>query len=190
MGAGKSKHERRRSGSASSLDLNSTETSKSRTFQQGLVREREGRRREGFEDIYEVLHEIGQGGLCKIYKIQKKGEKIGGSSRPINVQNKGIFGVFPNLPPPSPKNKGRTIVSPITGDFVPPPIQAQQPMYFALKVFNLILLNEEKIASLRNEVEILKTVSPKFVIQRPTLAWQRLLFSVWTKCIPTPIHRR
>lgn len=167
MGAAKSKPRRSRSGSGSSLDLNSTETSKSKySFQQGLVREREGRRREGFQDIYEVLHEIGQGGLCKIYKIEKKGEKIGGSSRPFNVQNKGIFGAFPAMTPPSSSPKRpKPIVCPITGDFVPMSVSGQQPMYFALKVFNLVMLNEDKIASLRNEVEILKTLDHKNIIK-------------------------
>ena len=36
-----------------------------------------GEKPQEFEDIYDVKHEIGQGGLCKIYKIEKKGDKIG-----------------------------------------------------------------------------------------------------------------
>ena len=176
MGQGKSKPARSRtrssgsSGGSISNNLDSTETSKSRSLQQALVREREGKRRQEFEDIYDVKHEIGQGGLCKIYKIEKKGDKIGGSSRPENVRRSGIdliFSTFPNAVPThhsignTPRQKSRKngaggFHSPITGDFVPAQVGQLQPMYFALKVFNLVLLKEDKIESLRNEVEILK----------------------------------
>ena len=169
MGNGKSRPRSR----TSSLGLDSTDGSARKSLHQGLVRERSGGKRETFEDIYEVLHEIGQGGLCKIYKIQKKGEKIGGSSRPENVKMKGIqqiiFNNFPNVPP-SPRVRPKQIFSPVTGDFVHNnnnnmSTASQQPMYFALKVFNLVLLKEEKIESLRNEVEILKTLDHKNIIK-------------------------
>ena len=173
MGQGKSKP-RSRTGS-SSFGLDGTDSSKSRSLQQALVREREGKRRQEFEDIYEVKHEIGQGGLCKIYKIEKKGEKIGGSSRPENVRKTGIdliFSTFPNAPPhhsltATPRTKRKQgVFSPVTGDFVSSQAAGQfQPMYFALKVFNLVLLKEDKIESLRNEVEILKTLDHPNIIK-------------------------
>jgi serine/threonine protein kinase len=161
-------------------DASSIVSSLSRTtsIQHNLVREREGRKKQTFADIYEVQHEIGQGGLCKIYKIVKKKEKVGGSSRPENVyKSRGIQQIFSNFPPPSPRSRPKPIFSPVTGDYIPPPLNTtttavmesstsmQQPMYFALKVFNLVLLKEDKIESLRNEVEILKTLDHKNIIK-------------------------
>lgn len=184
MGQGKSKpttgHERNRSRSGSgsfASGLDATEGSKSRSLQQALVREREGKRRQEFEDIYDVKHEIGQGGLCKIYKIEKKGEKIGGSSRPENVRKSGIdliFSTFPNAvvqtsnhssnhTTPRQKSRKNHLSNGGGGDFVS--IGSLQPMYFALKVFNLVLLKEDKIESLRNEVEILKSLDHPNIIK-------------------------
>lgn len=34
--------------------------------------------------IYEVLEEIGQGGLCSIFRIRKRDEMIGGSKRKLD----------------------------------------------------------------------------------------------------------
>jgi hypothetical protein len=38
-----------------------------------------------FYDNYEIVEEIGHGGICTIYKIRKRDHMIGGSSRAINV---------------------------------------------------------------------------------------------------------
>ena len=52
------------------------------SFHENLVRERTGRNR--FDKIYEVVEEIGHGGLCTIFKIRKRGESIGGSARKLD----------------------------------------------------------------------------------------------------------
>lgn len=49
------------------------------SFHENLVRQRTGRDR--FDKIYEVLEEIGHSGLCTIFRIRKREESIGGSSR-------------------------------------------------------------------------------------------------------------
>lgn len=143
--------------------------SRSKTLQQALVREREGKRQQQFEDIYETLHEIGQGGICKIYKIQKKEEKIGGSSRPSNVVNKSVVAGFtisiPSSRPPPLSKRPKPVISSITGDILQPGSGLATPMYFALKVFNLSLIEQKKIDSLRNEVDILKTLDHKNIIK-------------------------
>lgn len=51
------------------------------SFHENLVRERTGRHR--FDKIYEVLEEIGHGGLCTIFKIVQRPESIGGSARKL-----------------------------------------------------------------------------------------------------------
>ena len=56
------------------------------SFHEALVRQR-GAEKE-FDEIYEVLHEIGQGGLCKIFKLRKNDDQIGGSSRPELVKKR------------------------------------------------------------------------------------------------------
>ena len=55
-----------------------------KTFHEALVRERD--KKHDFDEIYQVLNEIGSGGLCKIYRVQKYDNKIGGSSRPEGVR--------------------------------------------------------------------------------------------------------
>ena len=57
-----------------------------RSFHEALVRERD--KKVDFDDIYQVMNEIGNGGLCKIYRVQKYEDKIGGSSRPEGVRRK------------------------------------------------------------------------------------------------------
>mgnify|MGYP000611777588 CR=1 FL=1 len=59
------------------------------SLHENLVRERTGRHR--FDKIYEVVDEIGHGGLCTIFKIRKRDEWIGGSARKIH-QRKATFG--------------------------------------------------------------------------------------------------
>mmetsp|Transcript_12390 Transcript_12390/g.27305 ORF Transcript_12390/g.27305 Transcript_12390/m.27305 type:complete len:820 (-) Transcript_12390:147-2606(-) len=56
------------------------------SFHEQLVRQRG--RGHNFDDIYEVCNEIGHGGLCKIFKVRKYDDKIGGSSRPEGVRTK------------------------------------------------------------------------------------------------------
>jgi hypothetical protein len=105
-----------------------------------LVRERD--HKHSFDEIYETICEIGQGGLCNVFKIQKKGGQIGGSSRPEHVRRGFLH---------------RSLTkSSSTGSFVGD-LQRQgsigSPLYFALKVINLKLVKEDKIDQLKNEVE-------------------------------------
>jgi hypothetical protein len=49
---------------------------------EALVRERNDEDDDAtFDDLYQVLEEIGRGGLCTVYKIRKYPEKVGGSAR-------------------------------------------------------------------------------------------------------------
>jgi len=90
-------------------------------------------KRHHLEDIYTVVDEIGRGGLCRICRIRKKVEKVGGSSRPENTRRKFLRQKKPAV----------NLVHPV----------AIEPIEFALKEINLTLVNEDKIDSLKNEVE-------------------------------------
>jgi Protein kinase domain len=60
-----------------------------RSMHARLVRSRDGEQ-QPVHQIYDVINEIGHGGLCKVFCIQKKQEYIGGTSRPHNVRNSSI----------------------------------------------------------------------------------------------------
>lgn len=74
----------------SSCSLGDSEKSQQRSIHEKLVREHD--KKSNLHDFYEIIDEIGQGGLCKIYKIKKKHDMIGGSSREGNIRHKkGLF---------------------------------------------------------------------------------------------------
>lgn len=50
---------------------------KQKSVHENLVRQRD--RHSNIEDIYIIGEQIGQGGLCSIYKIRKKDDQIGGA---------------------------------------------------------------------------------------------------------------
>ena len=60
-----------------------------RSIHEKLVRERSKKR--DLHEFYEIVDEIGQGGSCKIYRIRKRHDMIGGSSREKNVLHKKSF---------------------------------------------------------------------------------------------------
>jgi hypothetical protein len=130
-----------------------------RSFHEALMRVRD--HKHDFNDIYEMMDEIGQGGICKIYKIKKKDEMMGGSSREENVR-KHKFSLLSrmnslNKSPARPRPK--TITRGYSGDA---PEGAH--MYFALKVINLALVKEDSIDQLQNE----GTISEVYCIQVPS----------------------
>lgn len=111
--------------STSAVAVNSSELDSSRhqnSLHQNLVRERTGRNR--FDKIYEVLEEIGHGGLCTIKKIRKREESIGGSARKVT---KG--GPFSRLRHEN-YTRGR----------LQSKAQTTKEVLFALKVINLALV--------------------------------------------------
>jgi len=151
MGAGKSKHE---------SDRYSSESNRGRSFHEALVRERD--RKHSFTDIYEVMGDrIGMGGLCEIYKIQKKDDKIGGSSRPEHVR-RSSFSKLILRNSPGAKTARKHYLEAAQLERKP---SSGHPMFFALKVINLALVREDKIDQLKNEVEILKTLDHKNIIK-------------------------
>ena len=101
------------------------------SFHENLVRERTGRHR--FELIYEVLDEIGHGGLCTIYKIRKREESIGGSARMVTVVKRNSFGRL------LPEGFKREVES------KEKKIHANKEVLFALKVINLALVQVRKL---------------------------------------------
>lgn len=107
-----------------------------------LVRERG--KKVMIEDVYEVVEKIGQGALCLIYKLQKKKEKIGGSSRP-ELQRKKFFDV------------GRFLSDTEVVKMKKAESTHSTSLYFALKVINLKMVKEDKIDQLKNEVECVQT---------------------------------
>jgi serine/threonine protein kinase len=131
-----------------------------------MVRERDARRHT-FEEIYKVEYEIGQGGLCKVYKIRKIGHKIGGSSRPENViRARTIVGL--SIPPSPSRPKAVKRLARLPSDmskYLVDGVTAAEPMCFALKVFNLALLKEEKVVNLHGEVEILSHMDHPFIVK-------------------------
>ena len=113
-----------------------------RSFHEALMRVRD--HKHDFNDIYEMMDEIGQGGICKIYKIKKKDEMMGGSSREENVsKSKSLIA---RIHTKSPRTRPKSISRGYSGDT---PEGAH--MYFALKVINLALVKEDSIDQLQNE---------------------------------------
>ena len=95
------------------------------SLHENLVRERGGRNR--FDKIYEVLEEIGHGGLCTIKKIRKREESIGGSARKITT------GPFRRL-----RYEG------VARGRVQSKTNSNKEVLFALKVINLALVQVSK----------------------------------------------
>jgi hypothetical protein len=126
--------------SVSSLDESNGSHQVKQSFHEALMRVRD--HKHDFNDIYEMREEIGQGGICKIYKIKKKDEKLGGSSREENVRKTKTKTIIQRMSPIRPK----TIKRGYSGDA---PQGAH--MYFALKVINLALVKEDSIDQLQNE---------------------------------------
>lgn len=161
-------------------------SSRPRSFHESLVRERE--HFENFSDYYEILDCIGRGGLCKVYKIQKKHDKIGGSSRVGNVRRP----VRPSSKQPRyrflrvPASTSVELISATALDIQSTTSKLEQStkvqpnallasstqnqvqykeMVFALKDINLAIVPADKIEQLKNEVEILKTLDHKNIIK-------------------------
>ena len=118
---------------------------RSYSVHENLVRERN--KKEDIEDIYTIVGKIGQGGLCTIYKIRKKEDKVGGSSRPENAKKRSIFRHLGSL-----KNSSKHTLTE-GGTFGERAGAYGYPLFFALKVINLSLVKEDKIDQLKNEVE-------------------------------------
>lgn len=121
------------------------------SFHENLVRARTGRHR--FESIYEVLDQIGHGGLCTIFKIRKREESIGGSAH--HIVNANRF-------------RGRLRSDSFTRDNSKRDNinkYADKEVLFALKVINLALVQDDKVEQLRNEVEILKALDHQYIIK-------------------------
>lgn len=137
------------------------------SFHEALVRER----KQDFDDIFEVCECIGQGGLCSIYRIRKRKEQIGGSSRPQHVRRKSwLHHASPIITGQRKTDKGTkehpavkvhqqiklasnaSVGSLESLDSNP----SSKQMNFALKVINLAMVKEDKIDQLQNEIELLK----------------------------------
>jgi Protein kinase domain len=66
-----------------------------------------------------------------------------------------------------------------------------KPMYFALKVINLVMVKEDKIAQLKNEVEILKTLDHPNIIQvYETFNTKRQVMMIMELCTGGDLHTR
>ena len=165
------------------------------SFHENLVRQRHGRDR--FNEIYEVLEQIGHGGLCTIYRIRKREESIGGFANMV-ARSKGRGGAVNKVlhPRKSFKRRGGSKVQ----------TQTKNPnnnnnnsnsnnkeIHFALKVINLALVQEDKIDQLKNEVEILKTLDHKNIIKAyETFSFRvsRTLEIVMELCTGGDLHAR
>jgi calcium-dependent protein kinase len=147
------------------------------SLQENLVRERD--RRHKFEDIYEIVEDIGLGGLCEIYKIRKRDERVGGSSRPDLVRKQARIVVPALLSSPGSKvhkrystrsssgNNGSFFFNNNSNGSSPASSSSNNSLYYALKVINLHLVagGSEKINQLKNEVELLKTLDHRSIIK-------------------------
>lgn len=141
------------------------ESSRNRTysFHENLVLQRYGRDR--FEKIYEVVEEIGHGGLCTIYKIEKRQVEILGPARKFlkkrssRTNRRGGRGEGDD---DASDSTDRDQASDNDNK------HENKNIFFALKVINLAMVQEDKIDSLKNEVEILKTLDHKNIIKGKT----------------------
>lgn len=95
----------------------------------------------------QVVDEIGHGGLCQIYKIRKRDEKVGGSSRPRLRRRKML-----SLDYRSAQKEFFRKPFPGLHEVVAPP---QHSLEYALKVINLKLVKggSEKI----NQLQVCET---------------------------------
>ena len=143
------------------------ETSRNReySFHENLVLQRFGRER--FDKMYENLDEIGRGGLCTVYKIQKR--HVDGRFGPARrfLKRNSLRRDKARIPEDSDSEKEEA-VSDTSNKTTPPQTtttEYKNNTYFALKVINLAMVQEDKIGSLKNEVEILKTLDHKNIIK-------------------------
>jgi serine/threonine protein kinase len=140
-----------------------------RSFHEALVREHD--LRHDFDDIFEICDCIGQGGLCSIYKIRKKDDQIGGSSRPEHVRRRMHIRKYSAPLPRALSNKGFPLAMSLNERFLSQDPSSESNaagptnMHFALKVINLAMVKEDKIDQLKNEIEILKTLDHKNIIK-------------------------
>jgi serine/threonine protein kinase len=66
-----------------------------------------------------------------------------------------------------------------------------KPMYFALKVINLVMVQEDKIAQLKNEVEILKTLDhPNIIKVYETFNTKRQVMMIMELCTGGDLYAR
>lgn len=177
---------------SSSKKLNKSSLHRPGSFHEKLIRQRD--REHDFDDIYEVCNEIGHGGLCKIFKVRKYDDKIGGSSRPEGVRTRQsrLKTRLSKLNGSMNSKSTRDLMSALRqqsegvrvdfdeGMEIPRPsrlsaekrsvtapesLPSRSGMFFALKVINLALVKEDQIDQLKNEVEILKTLDHKNIIK-------------------------
>lgn len=166
-------------GSSNKATSEVLDSSRARTYSlhENLVRERTGRLQ--FNRIYDVLEEIGHGGLCTIKRIRKKDESIGGSAHKVIKGNS-----FRRLAPEG-FQRGRNKRESKT--------QSNVEVLFALKVINLVLVKGDKIDQLKNEVEILKSLDHKNIIKAyETFSFResRTLEIVMELCTGGDLHAR
>jgi len=151
------------------------------SFHEALVRERDPKH--DFYDVYEVLEVIGRGGNCTIYKIKKKDQMVGGSAREENVRSSRNLIRRVSL---SPRYTSKTFNSLIKRVSLSPKLHSSKSLkmiysgealsssegldahqlhqLYALKVFDLALVPVKQIDQLKNEIDILKTLDHKNII--------------------------
>jgi len=133
MGNAQGQEEKQHGRKPSDYSIGDSTRSQHRSIHEKLVREHD--KKSNLHDFYEIIDEIGQGGLCKIYKIRKKHDMIGGSSREGNIKHKkgGLFGKhhhasrrslsrFSNIPPVYSEPSIRTMMTAGT-----PPTSSPKP---------------------------------------------------------------
>ncbi|CAB9509993.1 MAP kinase-activated protein kinase 2 (Fragment) [Seminavis robusta] len=135
------------------------------SFHENLVRQRTGRHR--FDQIYEVLEEIGNSGLCTIYRLRRRQISTGGGSSTKklaarrNSWNRLKSGRFNHRQQPasSPPKREEPVAEGSANS------NNNKEIFFALKVIHLSLVQEDKIDQLTSEVEFLKTLDHKNIIK-------------------------
>jgi serine/threonine protein kinase len=121
------------------------------SFHENLVRDRTGHGRHRFNELYEVLEDIGHGGISTIYKIRKRQQPVGGSARSLTRGNS-----WRRWQPEAFKRPDKSLQ---------PRQQMTRDSLFALKVIDLSLVPGDKVEQLKNEVEILKRLDHKNIIR-------------------------
>ena len=127
------------------------------SFHENLVRQRTGRHR--FEELYQVLDEIGNSGLCTIYKIRKRPPSVGAG--PERRLSRG-FSSWRNLHQDGFRHRNLASTRSASTDS---DSNGGKETLFALKVIHLYLVPEDKIEQLKSEVDILKTLDHKNIIK-------------------------
>lgn len=138
------------------------------SIHRAFVRERD--KTANLEDFYEIVEEIGRGGLCAVFKIRKKQSKIGGTSRSDNVKAvpRWASPLRRKSTPVMAASNSRTALNKLgEGNFARAHSDGstQHELYFAMKEINLALVAPEKVEQLKYEVEILKALDHKNIIK-------------------------